>query len=143
MITQDQSDMIEHQIAKFIRSFPEGSLGRILASFCPVPSTGKLEDKFEYFYRPYSYVCNTQKYITYEGVGSKGERDPYELYEELLKTEHFIDTYLRSRGKNTRKTDKQFEMQLQTLIFEIELENKFAIEVGGGIEKSLEAQKKQ
>ena len=93
---------LNDRLRKYMDSFPDGSLGKILASFCPVPGSGKLEDKFEFFYRPYNYWCNTQKFISYQGEGRKGERDPYTLYNELLNSEHFIDTYLRSLSLKTR-----------------------------------------
>lgn len=76
-----------------------------------MPSNEKLEEKFEYFYRPYNYKANTQKYITYSGVGKRGERDPYMLLDELIHTEHFIDTFLKSMGKSARKVEPQIDMQ--------------------------------
>ena len=72
-------DLMEEQIKKFIEHQPEGPR-RILANWSPVPSFGKPEDMFEFFYRPYSYEINTQKFITYDGEGRNGERDPIELY---------------------------------------------------------------
>ena len=35
-----------------------------LASFCPVPNR-RLESKFRYFYKPYSYQTNTHKHIDF------------------------------------------------------------------------------
>ena len=36
------------------------------ARMCPIPSA-KVEEKFQYFYRPYNYAVNTEKYMTFEG----------------------------------------------------------------------------
>ena len=65
-----------------------------------MPATDTLEDKFEYFYRPYNYTCNTEKYINYEGEFDKGRPDPFQLYAELLEESSgdFLDEYLASVG---------------------------------------------
>ena len=62
--------------------------------------TEALEDKFEYFYRPYTYRCNTEKFISYEGEGVKGQPNPFQLFDELVKEEkeYFLDEYLVSCG---------------------------------------------
>ena len=59
-----------------------------------MPASDVLEDKFEYFYRPYNYTCNSKKYISYEGTGPKGEHNPFQLIDELENETHFLDEYL-------------------------------------------------
>ena len=62
--------------------------------FFPVPPyDSHLEDKFEYFYRPYNYEANTKKYISYESENDPpGRINPFRVYKELLHEEetHFI-----------------------------------------------------
>ena len=50
--------------------------------FFPVPPfDSHLEDKFEYFYRPYNYEANTKKYISYEGEDDPpGRINPFRVY---------------------------------------------------------------
>ena len=40
---------------------------------CPIPSD-RLEPKFQYFYRPYSYAINTEKYMTFEDSDDAKQR---------------------------------------------------------------------
>ena len=63
-----------------------------------MPSNERAEDKFEFFYRPYNYICNLDKYISYDGYGAKGQTDPFKLYKELMEEEHYLDTYIKSVG---------------------------------------------
>ena len=88
----------------YINSFPKASIGHDLASFSPVPNIGK-ENKFEYFYHPYNYLCNTAKFITYGDEVVPSARDPNFLYQELLNYRDFIDEFLASHGKTRRRID--------------------------------------
>ena len=74
-----------------MKSFPEGSLAKLIAEFSPVPNAERLEDKFEFFYRPYNYTCNAQKYIDF---GEELKADPFLRYTELIENVHFLDEYL-------------------------------------------------
>ena len=97
----DQS-LLDERIKSYIAQFPEGSLNHMLAQFSPVPTNHRLEDKFEYFYRPYNYTCNVAKYINYEGEGVRGENNPYKLYQEILRENHFIEEFLISCNSHKR-----------------------------------------
>lgn len=81
-------------VSDYINSFAEDSLGWLLANFSPVPANRRIESKIEYFYRPYDYLYNTLKFISYEGYGLKGEWNPSILFNELTNKEDFIDEFL-------------------------------------------------
>lgn len=53
---------------------------------CPTPNP-KLSQKFEFFYGPYNYVANTQKFITYDDIEVEEQRffklDPNQIDYEL------------------------------------------------------------
>ena len=67
-----------------------------------MPNSERLEDKFEYFYRPYNYLCNSQKYINF----AENEKvDPFARYRELISEEHFIDIYLKSHNIQRSKSE--------------------------------------
>ena len=111
----------DDRIQDFVNSFPDGSLSKQLAEYSPVPASEALEDKFEYFYRPYNYTCNSKKYISYEGNGPKGEHNPFELLKELDNETHFIDEYLNSCGVHNRsQSHPQLEIQRSQLHFQLE-----------------------
>ena len=55
----------------------------MLAEFSPIPNSESLEDKFEYFYRPYNYNINSTKYMIYAEEGYK-HPDPYRILDELI-----------------------------------------------------------
>ena len=111
----------DEQIKAYVNSFPQGSTAFQIAEYCPVPSTSKIEDKFEYFYRPYSYTCNTQKFISYNNgpAGLNTERNPYALYRELIYSENFIDEFLRSVGARNALSPQR-QMQIQALLFQMQ-----------------------
>ena len=79
-----------------------------------------MEDKFEYFYRPYNYICNVEKFINYDGEAIKGDKDPFRLYEELLSEEPYIDEFLRSKGMARSQSEPQRLMQMNSLLFQME-----------------------
>ena len=109
---------LEAEILKYIANQHYDSLEAELATFFPVPPyDSHLEDKFEYFYRPYNYEANTKKYISYEGENDPpGRINPFRVYEELLHEHetHFIEIYLRSLGKRSQ-SEPQREMQKELL----------------------------
>ena len=84
----------EDRVQAYMKKFTEGSINHMLAQFTPVPCHDRLEDKFEYFYKALDYTCNTSKFISYEAT----LENPFLAYVELLKEEHFIETYLKSLG---------------------------------------------
>lgn len=100
-------DKFEESVQKYMNEFPEGSLNHLLAEFSPVPTSQILEDKFEYFYRPYNYICNVEKFINYDGEAIKGDSDPFKLYEEILSEEPYIDEFLRSKGMARSQSEPQ------------------------------------
>jgi hypothetical protein len=77
--------------------FTECSVNHLLAQFSPVPNHNKLEDKFEYFYRPYNYACNTSKFISYEFALA----NPFKAYVDLANEESFIEEYFKSLGMSS------------------------------------------
>ena len=115
---------LEDRIRKFINSFPKQSLNHELAKFCPVPDNERLEDKFEFFYRPYNYPSNTRKYISYDEYGT-GRLDscPFKRYQEWLLENHFLDEYKQSMGLGRSRSEPQREMQQSILLFQMELKN--------------------
>ena len=85
-----------------------------------MPDREKLEDKFEYFYRPYNYACNTAKFISYEFETA----NPFKAYADLLKEENFIDEYLKSlclAPFSNGQYCAQKEMQKRVLEFRMQL----------------------
>ena len=131
-----------NRVNQYLDSFPLGSLNHLLAQFSPVPMTEALEDKFEYFYRPYTYRCNTEKFISYEGEGTKGQPNPFQLYEELIEEEKeaYLDLYLDSCGTTRNKSNPQREMQKTALMFQMERVNYERTQIRGS---SVETAKKE
>ena len=66
----------EDRLKSYMNRFAKGSLNHLLAQFTPVPCNEKLEDKFEFFYRPYNYTCNTAKFINYEAA----QESPFDAF---------------------------------------------------------------
>ena len=98
--------------------FQPDSVNRMLAEFSPVPNSESLEDKFEYFYRPYNYNINSTKFMIYADEGYK-HPDPYRILDELIEEdkEDFIPDYFKSLGINKSRSCPQREMQLRTVKF--------------------------
>ena len=116
--------------------------------FFPVPPyDSHLEDKFEYFYRPYNYEANTKKYISYESENDPpGRINPFRVYQEILQEEetNFIEIYLNSLGKRSQ-SEPQREMQKELLELQMQEQNEEVIETDGAcllFDKTEKARKK-
>ena len=88
-------DGYNKRVKEFKTKFPRGSLERLMANWAPVPTNKQMEDRYEFYYRPYNYACNINKYLTFDHV----TENPFKAFAELEKEETEIEKFLRSKGK--------------------------------------------